>query len=63
MSVGDFFKTRYRVVSDKYCGFEAQYRHWWMPFYLQCFGTNTSSTLEGAKFVINGHKRQVLYSE
>lgn len=47
------FKNKYRVVEDRYCGFEAQVRFWWFPF-IWCqishtgtgLGANTSSTLE-----------------
>lgn len=47
------FKNKYRVVEDRYCGFEAQVKFWWAPFswrQISCTGTglgaNTSCTLE-----------------
>lgn len=43
------FKTKYRVVTDNYLGYEAQFRDWWSPTWLQCNGTNTSATLDKAK--------------
>jgi hypothetical protein len=57
------FKTKYRVVRDDYRGYEAQFKPWYLPFWLQCFGTNTSSTLEGAIRVIDKHKTRVVYIE
>ena len=42
-------KIKYRVVTDHYCGFEAQYRVWWWPFWMMVNGCNTRSTLEDAK--------------
>ena len=44
-----FFETRYRVIRDTYNGYEAQFKHWWMPFYLQIGGTNTFTTEIAAK--------------
>lgn len=52
-----FFKTRIRVVRDRYAGHEVQFRHWWMPFYFQLGGTNTHRTLEEAIcYAQNYHK-------
>ena len=28
--------ARYRVVTDKFQGFEVQYKVWWWPFWIQC---------------------------
>ena len=44
----NLFKTKYRVVTDAYCGFEAQFKYWWSPIWRQTGGTNTSATLEEA---------------
>ena len=53
------FRTRYRIVTDHYNGFEAQYRRWWMPFYCQCFSVNTETTVQKARELIQRHaKRQ-----
>lgn len=52
----NFFKTKYRIVSDNFAGFEAQFKVWWFPFWLQCFGVNTRSTLESAIEVCKRHK-------
>jgi hypothetical protein len=59
------FKTKYRIVKDNYDGFEAQFKRWWMPFYMQCFGVNTSPTLEKAKYIIYRHKNEpfIIYEE
>lgn len=42
-------KVKYRIVTDDWGGYEAQYKLWWWPFWLQLFWTNTSSTIEGAE--------------
>ena len=44
----NFFKTKYRVVTDYYLGYEAQYKPWFLPFWQQLNGTNTHSTIEEA---------------
>jgi hypothetical protein len=57
-------KNRYRVIRDKYSGFEAQVMHWWFPLYwFQINYCNTSRTLEMAKNFIEIHKGIVVYSE
>ena len=28
------FKNRYRIVTDKYLGYEVQIRKWWWPFWI-----------------------------
>ena len=53
----NIFRTRYRIVKDDYAGYEAQYRHWWMPFYIQVNGVNTRPTLEACRKLIEFHKR------
>lgn len=49
------FKTRYRIVRDSYCGYEAQYRPWWCPIWLQCFGSNTRTSVEKSREVCQQH--------
>ena len=56
-----FFRTRYRIVLDTYSGFEAQYRPWWSPCYLQIGGTNTSSSLADARKIVDRHKYHVIW--
>lgn len=56
----------YRVVRDRYLGYEAQYRPWWSPVWREIayrwHHGNTSATLEGALKVCDWHaKRQVVY--
>lgn len=52
------FKNRYRIVRDKYLGYEAQVRLWWWPFTWHQMGRtgnigcNTHFSVEGAeKFI------------
>jgi hypothetical protein len=54
----------YRVVRDNYAGYEAQYRPWWCPFWLQCShehggrSINTNVSLRQAKDLCVAHRRQ-----
>lgn len=57
------FRTRYRVVTDRYAGFTAQYRRWWWPFWSECFWVNTHPTLEQAIRMVEKHKRPVVWKE
>lgn len=65
------FKTKYRIVSDSYLGFEVQKKLWFLPFWFQVdqeggihpTGTNTFASLEKAKQAIQNMKKHVLYSE
>lgn len=55
------FRTRYRIVTDTYCGYEAQFRYWWMPFYAM-IEVNSLPTVEAAKeYVEKSRKRVVCY--
>lgn len=40
--------TEYRIVRDRYAGFEVQSRRWWWPFWVQG-RTNTHSSVENAE--------------
>lgn len=43
---------KYRIVTDKYSGYEVQVKVWWFPFYFMV-GYNTHSSVENAEaFVI-----------
>lgn len=47
------FKTKYRVVTDSYSGYEVQFKLWWWPFWMQAHGpggarANTFNNLENA---------------
>ena len=58
------YKNYYRVVTDNYSGYEAQVKFWWFPLiWFQCYYTNTNSSLEEAKKVIERHKNKVVYTE
>lgn len=51
------FRYRYRVVADRWCGYESQVWRPWLPVWLQCFGCNTSKTVEEAVEVCHRHHR------
>ncbi len=53
----NFFKTKYRVVTDNYLGYEAQYKPWFLPFWQQLNGANTRSTIEEALELCKAFKR------
>lgn len=54
------FRTRYRIVHDRYLGFETQFRPWWCPWWFMCFGVNTSGTLERAREIARNHAQPVI---
>lgn len=49
-------KTKYRIVLDNYCGFEAQVKYWFFPFWIQFKGSNTHFSVEGAERYIAHHR-------
>lgn len=49
--------VKYRIVRDRYLGFEAQFRPRWWPLWSQCFGCNTSPSVERARQVADKHAR------
>ncbi len=53
----NFFKTKYRVVTDNYLGYEAQYKPWFLPFWQQLDGINTHPTIEKALEMCKTFKR------
>jgi hypothetical protein len=57
-----FFRTRYRIVRDRWAGYEVQWRYWWMPFYVQG-AINTHSSLAGARLYLERIKRTALHHE
>lgn len=54
MKLPKFFKTKWRVVTDNYCGYEIQKKLWWLPFWFQTNkygkigGVSTFSTVDEA---------------
>lgn len=54
-------RNSYRIVRDRYSGYEAQVRYWWFPFvWLQCFGVNTRGTVEASEDVCRKHAAGVV---
>ena len=48
--------NKYRIVKDKYLGFEVQVKIWWLPFWwYQCGGINTHHSIENAERYIDIH--------
>tara|TARA_R110000772_G_scaffold86432_1_gene180905 strand:- start:1550 stop:1744 length:195 start_codon:yes stop_codon:yes gene_type:complete len=57
------FKTQYRIVTDKFLGFEVQKRPWYSFFWYQLNFSNTNDTFERAEKLIDidrAKKRQVI---
>lgn len=54
----------YRIVRDRYRGYEAQHRFWWCPIWFEIrylrYGCNSSRTLAGAQAVCDWHLQQQL---
>ena len=53
------FKKKYRIVEDNYGGYEAQFRRFFI--WRQCFGTNTSSSIERALRIVKVHSKNVVW--
>lgn len=41
--------ARYRIVRDRYLGFEVQKKVWWWPLWVQVGFANTHATVENAR--------------
>lgn len=53
MKFSKFFKTKWRVVTDNYSGYEIQKKFWWLPVWLQAnrygeVGVGTFCTVDEA---------------
>ena len=47
--------NEYRIVADRWLGFETQIRRWWFPIWMQVGWTNTHRTEEGAELFARRH--------
>jgi len=60
-------KTKYRVATDRYSGYEVQHKKWYYIFWVQTDFINTFPTLEDAIEFIKtlekkDKKREVIYN-
>lgn len=60
------FKRKYRIVTDRYLGYEVQYKVWWFPFWIQArapgLRINTWENVEEAeKFIEKLKARDKVY--
>jgi hypothetical protein len=62
MKLFSFFSPssiKYRIITDRWAGYEAQYKVGWWPFWIQIaespYKSNTSGTIERAKHVCKTH--------
>ena len=44
-----WLRRKYRIVTDRYCGYEVQVWRWWFPVWIQAGGSNTHATVERAE--------------
>jgi hypothetical protein len=54
---------RYRIITDRWAGFTAQYKRWWWPMWCDCFGINTSPSLRLAELACDRHYQDMLARE
>jgi hypothetical protein len=54
---------KYRIVKDRYAGYEVQEWRWWFPVWCQAGFANTHRTLEAAKAWLEGYRNQVVWTE
>jgi hypothetical protein len=45
----NLFKTKYRIVTDNYLGYEVQFKKWWLPFWTQTWLPNTHPSIDEAR--------------
>ena len=50
-----FFTNKYRVVTDRYAGYEVQIKYWWFPIWME-LGINTHHNIEDALELVEHHK-------
>ena len=57
-------KKKYRIVTDKYAGYEVQVKTWYWPFWVE-LGINTFTSIEHARAFIRKmrFKSEVVWSE
>lgn len=53
-------KTRYRIVKDRYCGYEVQQWRWWWPVWTTCAFSNTHISVERAERWLAGYRKLVV---
>lgn len=50
-------KKQYRIVTDKFLGYEVQYSYWRLPFWIELDWYNTHNTISKAKEYIEQDKQ------
>jgi len=53
--------VKWRIVHDRYLGYEVQYKRWWWPFWIQHGGCNSFLSLDRAKAYLDRHANPVVY--
>lgn len=55
-------KNKFRIVTDRYAGYEVQTKKWWFPFWIMAGGTNTHPSLESAQRYAEKVMNRVVYT-
>lgn len=51
-------KNKYRIVTDRYLGYEVQIKYWWWPFWTELHGVNTYPSVESAARAADRHMKR-----
>ena len=51
MNLKNFFKTRYRIINDKFFGYEPQFKPWWCPCFLHFNGDSNCSQEQSLRYL------------
>lgn len=52
--------AHYRIVTDRYAGYEVQYWRWWWPFWIQADFGNTHDSVEKAERWAEAHAQRTV---
>ena len=53
-------RNKYRIVTDYFLGYKAQFKPKWWPFWwFTCYGRNSSTTMEGCDAIVNNHNSKL----
>jgi len=55
------FNSKYRIVTDKYAGYEVQVKKWWLPFWMETFPIDSFRSVERAEQHIEDIKNKTTF--
>jgi hypothetical protein len=50
--------AEFRIVRDRFCGYEVQIRRWWWPFWVQAGWVNSHTSIEKAEEWARGYSQR-----